>query len=1097
MFNAASVATGGGGDGYVAIPFQDRFYYMNHHLNPGSGRFVCHEKDAASTSCASFGGTQILPNQTYWIPLPDGDPAPAGTPAQQLVSSAADANEEYAIIGNRFLYYPVTRYNQNAYAQNTPALDWGVGCFDMVNNSECGFQQLSANSNNGSYQTAVEGPFAIGNNLYLLDLESVVHCVTANPTSGAMSPCAGTSSLDLYSNTQTLLPRFNSDYAGNGVFGRIGGEVVGDQFFLTIIFRPGRDTPAGSQVLTGGTTKIVVCIDTVGTTTMMPCSSWSGVGYSQDFQTFESRYSNISNYLYYDNSMNPIAICNRRSNQQSCVRLANGLDDNSLADITNGFNVTHGIGREVVYGTKSFFPDWARATLYCFDWSTGSPCGSPFPMNTNGTPLASFYPSDYTLNIDEGNCIWALGDNNQLYSLSAVTSTAPCNSGFVTNMAAVECELADWHQLNVSNIVASDYQYLIVEVLDNTGTWQSYDLLANSSVNLQGGNYSGLTQLDYKVTAQFSAGTNSFTSSAPVLTISADETPCAAGGGDGGSIVKVCKVAGDGVDIGTPFTFGSTWGDTSQAQQSNMVTTTVPAGPGPGGYCAIALTGLDPNDEVIVGELAMTGYGVVDITTAGAGVPSDINIPDRYAQFDSIGAGVTEVTFTNQRRFGFIEICKFSDSISDGDYTFNINPAAAVSSVTVPVNGCSRPIEVPAGAVTVTEVGLPNSVSMTDCGAWPSGNLVSCDLSSNSITASVEAGGIGDQTLFGFANERKKETSSSFSRRYARETMAPFWLTNPKGIRSNAKATGAIKVCKEAGPGVNEGDVFTFAVDVETEENHPNVEVAAGSCAVVEVNIDPSSSVSVTETGPAGYGVIDIDVQGNGSDIAIDLDDGIVDIGQINAGVTEVTFTNESRIGYIEICKQGSASGNFTFAITHPATGQTLPSVTVPSGACTPAIQVPSGVLEITESANANTLLQSCSTLPAAAQIACDINGRVSTIEVQPGSIANQTIAIFENCQSTRVRGRNICLLDAGVGVGNPGSGNIPVPVPMDFRKNTSNTPPANFREVNATSGEIATEGAPGDFVQVYYKPGERAPHDKEAEGLNARMLNELKQQSD
>lgn len=1082
MFNVASVATGDGGDGYVAIPFQDRFYYMNHHQRPGLGqydaKFVCHEKDVNSTSCSSFGGTQIIPNQVYSIPLPDGDPAPAGSPAQQLISSTAEANEEYAIIGNRYLYYPVTRYNQNNYNSTIAALDWGAGCFDMTTNTECGYFQLSSNPNNRSYFSAVEGPFAIGQNLYFLDLESVVHCVTANSSTGAMTPCIGISSLDLFSNSQTLLPKYPSDAA----FGRIGGEVVNDQLFLTIVMANNRNTPAGSNIATGGTKKLVVCIDTLGATTMMPCNSWSAAGFVQDFNSYENRQTNISNFLYYDNLMNPIAICNRGgSSGQSCVKLSNGQDENTLPDVLNGAVVSSGVGREVTYGTKTYFPQWLQSTLHCFDWSIAASCGAPFPWNSNGAPLASSNPMDYTLNIDNSNCIWALGDRNQLYSLSPITNTAPCNTGSLADMASVQCDMANWYELNVNNITTSDYVSLTIEILDNTSTWNSYDLLANSTVNLQGANYTSLTQLNYKVVAQYSTGVNSFTTPPPVLTISADESPCESGGSGEGSIVKICKIAGEGVEVGTPFTFGSTWGDTSQAQQSNLVSTTVPAGPAPGGYCAIALTDLNSDEEVIVGELAKVGYSVVDIATAGAGVATDVNVPDRYVQFDQIGAGVTEVTFTNERRFGYIEICKFSDSLTTGNYKFTINPSADVATVTVPVNGCSKPIEVPAGNITVAEVGLPPSVSMTDCGAWPSANLVNCNLSANEMTAIVQPGGIGDQTLFGFANEKGKGDISS---KRVGGNYALFEKNFASGRRDSAES-GALKICKESGPGVNQGDVFTFDVDIETEENHSNVEVAAGACAIVEVNIDPGSSVSISETNLVGYGVIDIDVQGNGTDVEIDLDDGIVDIGQINAGVTEVTFTNENRFGYVEICKQGTASGDFTFNISHQVTGQLITSTTVPSGACSPAIEVPSGILEIKEMANANTLLQTCTALPAAAQLGCDTINRISTIQVQPGNIANQTIAIFKNCRTKRYGGRDICIaIDDGV-ISDPV---IDVPIGVS-RKAAINLPTDKLSSTTVSLPLRAGEQP----TPIIYEPGQRAPNDKEAEGLNAKMLNQLK----
>jgi|GEM_PF-4435857 len=751
LFNDVDVASTRAGDGYIAIPFKDRFYYMYHH-EPANNlpKFVCHEKNVSSIGCQNFGGASLLTNQAFEIPLPDGDPLPAGNPAIQLFSSTADANEEYQIIADQYLYYPVTRYNNNSSSSGQTALDWGAGCFDLVNNTECGFKQLSSNPNARSFYNAIEGPFGVGNNLYFLDLDSIVHCITVDPNSGSMADCSGTSSLDLFSNALTRLPRFTAHWPNATAGGQIGGEVVDDQLFLTLftgaIDGSPIEIPAGSSINGTSAVKVAICIDTIGGTTLIPCNSWNSVNHVQDFATFEGRRSNISNYLYFDLSMNPIAICNRGASLQSCIRISDGSDENSLADVASASGFTHGLGTEVVYNTKSYFPEWAGSELHCFDWSLGTTCPGIFPIQSEGATLAGSNPQDYTLNIDAANCIWALGHANNLYSLSPITDTAPCNTGVIEEIARIEdCEQPQWLEINVANVNQSSsiLLSLTLEVLDSNGNSQTTDLLTNSTVNLQTPAFAGLTQIEYKITAQFVPGSTGFPQPAPILTITADENGC-----NGGSTLKICKVAGPDVEIGAPFTFGASSGDTTQEQINNMQVVTVPAGPAPGGYCQIALTGLDANEEVVLGEMNSSGYRVIDITTAGAGTIDVISVEDRFARFGPIGEGVTEVTFTNEKYSGYLEICKKGEIVGNFEFELrNADTGEAYPRQTVPAGACSPAIEVTAGNITITEVNGPGEFKMTTCEAIPSSSLINCNTPFNTMQVSVAPGGIANQTI--------------------------------------------------------------------------------------------------------------------------------------------------------------------------------------------------------------------------------------------------------------------------------------------------------------------------------------------------------------
>ncbi len=101
--------------------------------------------------------------------------------------------------------------------------------------------------------------------------------------------------------------------------------------------------------------------------------------------------------------------------------------------------------------------------------------------------------------------------------------------------------------------------------------------------------------------------------------------------------VKVCKVAGAGVTVGTNFSF-------TVASRS----VTVPAGPADqGGYCKL-LYGFEPGTAVTATEVAVTGTRVAGLTVQ----PSDRRISASTTERKAtvrVETGVTVVTFTNAK----------------------------------------------------------------------------------------------------------------------------------------------------------------------------------------------------------------------------------------------------------------------------------------------------------------------------------------------------------------------------------------------------------------------------------------------------------------
>jgi hypothetical protein len=211
----------------------------------------------------------------------------------------------------------------------------------------------------------------------------------------------------------------------------------------------------------------------------------------------------------------------------------------------------------------------------------------------------------------------------------------------------------------------------------------------------------------------------------------------ATGGSCEPGLLKVCKVAGPGIAIGTPFTF--TAGSSKFA---------VPAGPAPGGTCMIGPT-FPVGSNVTVDEDVPPGYSVSSITVAPpkqlVGTPNlaagSVNV--------IIGSGVTVVTFTDKLT-GFLEICKRGDVT--GNSIFTVGPGG-LGPFVVPAGACSPPIEVIAGSVVITEQPT-TAYAMVSCTTLPAGQQGFCDTKAQTSTVTVAAGDVSTETI-AFITNRK------------------------------------------------------------------------------------------------------------------------------------------------------------------------------------------------------------------------------------------------------------------------------------------------------------------------------------------------------
>jgi len=202
---------------------------------------------------------------------------------------------------------------------------------------------------------------------------------------------------------------------------------------------------------------------------------------------------------------------------------------------------------------------------------------------------------------------------------------------------------------------------------------------------------------------------------------------------------------------------------------------------------------------------------------------------------------------------------------------------------------------------------------------------------------------------------------------------------------------GALKICKDlaAGSTAPAGTLFTFTVAGRT------VSVAPGTCVLIE-NV-PVGSVVVTETGPAGFEVVEIrTLAGTCTPTGANVGNATTCTIVMNR-TTEVLFINRMKKAFIQICKETEGGLTGTFSFTSPAFAGTR-DITVVAGAtqpvCAPLIEVNAGSIAVTELAAGDTVLASVRTVPAGR---CTLTNRTATCTIPAGGPSEQTQIIFRN----------------------------------------------------------------------------------------------------
>jgi hypothetical protein len=414
--------------------------------------------------------------------------------------------------------------------------------------------------------------------------------------------------------------------------------------------------------------------------------------------------------------------------------------------------------------------------------------------------------------------------------------------------------------------------------------------------------------------------------------------------------LELCKETQGGLTGSFDFTFA---GRTSRVTVSNGSTQPVctPGQQVPAGQVSVTEKPT-PNTEVCGVRTIQPGrLAWVNGATASVVVPA--------------GGPETEstVVFCNRPApKGSLEVCKETQGGLTGLFSFDVGGKGTSIRVSAGADQpvCSKPVDVTAGRVTVSERGVAGTAL---CGI----RTVPAGRSTPNGTASASVAVVaGDKTRVVFCDRPAQP--------------------------------GDVQICKVAGAGVAPGTSFTFTIRDTFTGAITKVVVRAGEC-VPAGTFGDGTVIEVTETLPDGTQVTSktADPAGSLRPCGVARPDRLCAV--VGGGVlTTLTFTNSTgpATGTLEICKvagTGIAPGmSFTFTVRAATTS----TVSVPAGQCVAAGTFPDGTtVEVTEAAAGGSNVTARAVLPADRIAICD----------QPQD--NRVCARISGGQTTQVRFTN------------------------------------------------------------------------------------------
>jgi hypothetical protein len=434
-----TVTVSGSGDGFQPIPFVHstgrRIYIMNHHAYPGASSFDCVIPDTGA-HCNGW------PRK---LPFGDNSANYSGTTGN---------NKEYVINGSKFYYS----------AQNFST--WGIGCFDLESETQCGFTQLGTSSNKAT-QTTLQGPWQVGNELYFADYDGQMYCAQL---SAGMPSCLSSYKIPLSNIKINTASRSGATDAkildwSNGL---IAAKAIGKKLYITSRAIWYQDNSATNP-------KYINCLDTV---TKLSCWATTVPSKGTGLNTYSDPYAlNYSNFVYYNSSGTAVALCTKSDITpfQFCSDLNTGVAVllprifSSHAD-RNTLSVD-GYPRSYFAGVGT-----GNGAGWCWDWSTGNYCNGV--VGSFSVPNGSY--GEYGNNIDDRGCIWTYGHEHFLWSydpsnIDKVKNKAlPCGGSGKFTQTFQPLKYCSgpkpfhWLSVAVTGAPITNYTKFIVKVLNST-----------------------------------------------------------------------------------------------------------------------------------------------------------------------------------------------------------------------------------------------------------------------------------------------------------------------------------------------------------------------------------------------------------------------------------------------------------------------------------------------------------------------------------------------------------------------------------------------------------------------------------------------------
>ncbi len=245
---------------------------------------------------------------------------------------------------------------------------------------------------------------------------------------------------------------------------------------------------------------------------------------------------------------------------------------------------------------------------------------------------------------------------------------------------------------------------------------------------------------------------------------------------------------------------------------------------------------------------------------------------------------------------GYIEICKSVFQNNDGPgliapgTLFSFTISGITGTITVPAGGCSAPIKVASGNVTVTEVAAINT-AVVNITTAPADRLVSPSLSLRQAVVSVPEGEITNETVVTFTNQSTRTGIIEICK-YARDNdVSGFFTFTAQGAPGHF-FTVPVGYCS--------GPITLTILDLNNGTFTANVtELAQPNYRLEEITTFPSNALNVWQA-DVGYDV-------NGNFLLNNQNGGYVNVDLNVVGgpqnQTAIRFYNRSLPGRIKICK--------------------------------------------------------------------------------------------------------------------------------------------------------------------------------------------------